>query len=385
MEKKFKNNMKSRKTCKNEIGITLIALVVTIVVLLILAGVSLSLVLGENGLIGKAKEAKEKTEISEEKEKVEISAVSAALKDKWGKITEDNLRTELDTNIGGEKYTLAPNGEKFIVTYKDSNRSYEVNKSGNVTGLKPREEGIPGNRYDEDTDITIGGEKVTIPGGATISKIPGEYESIDDGLVIYIVPKDEIPDWTADTNSNGIKDVQEKYDQFVWIPVKNAVLDLSTNTEALVSDDSIEAEIQKEIDRGRFPMAIKKDATNYFGVLYEFEDATDEEGNNYVKVTPYNNSKYDVHREPEIVLGDNVYLEQINGILNTNYSNSADLKTDLQVDFNYMITRVASKGGFWVGRYETSSMVDSNTQDTTNRVTVIRGTTTGAKIVHLAD
>ena len=52
MEKSFK---------KKEKGITLVALVVTIVVLLILAGVSINLVLGENGLINKAKEAKIRT------------------------------------------------------------------------------------------------------------------------------------------------------------------------------------------------------------------------------------------------------------------------------------------------------------------------------------
>lgn len=43
---------------KKENGITLVALVVTIVVLLILAGISISLVLGDNGLITKAHEAK---------------------------------------------------------------------------------------------------------------------------------------------------------------------------------------------------------------------------------------------------------------------------------------------------------------------------------------
>ena len=42
-------------------GITLIALVVTIVVLLILAGITISLVFSENGIIAKAKEAAEKT------------------------------------------------------------------------------------------------------------------------------------------------------------------------------------------------------------------------------------------------------------------------------------------------------------------------------------
>ena len=47
---------------KGNRGITLVALVVTIVVLLILAGISLNLVLGENGIITKAQEARDKTE-----------------------------------------------------------------------------------------------------------------------------------------------------------------------------------------------------------------------------------------------------------------------------------------------------------------------------------
>ena len=52
--------MKSlKKELKSNGGITLVALVVTIIVLIILAGVSISLVLGDNGIITKAKEAKE--------------------------------------------------------------------------------------------------------------------------------------------------------------------------------------------------------------------------------------------------------------------------------------------------------------------------------------
>ncbi len=49
---------------KNERGITLIALVVTIVVLLILAGVSISMLTGENGIITQAQDAKLATERS---------------------------------------------------------------------------------------------------------------------------------------------------------------------------------------------------------------------------------------------------------------------------------------------------------------------------------
>ena len=54
--------MKTKLEIKQEEGITLIALVVTIVVLLILAGVSINLVLNNNGVISKAKDAKNSNE-----------------------------------------------------------------------------------------------------------------------------------------------------------------------------------------------------------------------------------------------------------------------------------------------------------------------------------
>ena len=59
-----------RKILKRENGITLIALVITIIVLIILAGISISLILGDNGIVEKAKQAKEQTEqakLNEEK------------------------------------------------------------------------------------------------------------------------------------------------------------------------------------------------------------------------------------------------------------------------------------------------------------------------------
>ena len=52
---------------KKQNGITLVALVITIIILLILAGISIA-ALSEQGLFGKAKEAKEKTELKTEEE-----------------------------------------------------------------------------------------------------------------------------------------------------------------------------------------------------------------------------------------------------------------------------------------------------------------------------
>lgn len=60
------------KNLKNQKGITLVALVVTIIVLLILAGVSLSLIAGENGILGRATGAVDKNAQATSKEQAEL-------------------------------------------------------------------------------------------------------------------------------------------------------------------------------------------------------------------------------------------------------------------------------------------------------------------------
>ena len=68
----MKFNFKERK------GITLIALVITIIVLLILAGVSIAMLTGSNGILTQANNAKQATEESTEKEKRQLSQVEAS-------------------------------------------------------------------------------------------------------------------------------------------------------------------------------------------------------------------------------------------------------------------------------------------------------------------
>ena len=60
-------------------GITLIALVVTIIVLLILAGISISMLTGENGILNRAQEVKEKTEIANEDEQRKLAQAEALM------------------------------------------------------------------------------------------------------------------------------------------------------------------------------------------------------------------------------------------------------------------------------------------------------------------
>ena len=107
---------------------------ITIIVLLILAGVTIATLTGDNGILTKAGDAKTSTEIGDEKEKVELSAVGALAKDNGGEIKREYLNDELTSYIGteGTDYTLSETAP-FIVKYLDSGRSYVIDENGNVS------------------------------------------------------------------------------------------------------------------------------------------------------------------------------------------------------------------------------------------------------------
>ena len=115
---------------KKQQGITLIALIVTIVVLLILAGVSISLIINRNGIISKAEVAKQKTEIANEKEKINLSALAAQANNEDAVIRRNDFDKELK-KFFNEDYTLEPDSdaEEYEVTCKKSGRKYTI-KSG---------------------------------------------------------------------------------------------------------------------------------------------------------------------------------------------------------------------------------------------------------------
>ena len=104
---------------KDKKGITLVALVVTIVIVLILAGISMSFVLGENGIITKAQEAREKTEEAKANEEKDF----AGWTDSTDKILNDNQNDDDDDYDNGmAKY--------FTYTVNEDTRE------ATVTGVK---------------------------------------------------------------------------------------------------------------------------------------------------------------------------------------------------------------------------------------------------------
>ena len=70
--------MERRTNAKSSKGITLIALVISIIVMLILAGVSIAMLTGTNGILTQAQNAKKATEEETENEKRKLSQVEAS-------------------------------------------------------------------------------------------------------------------------------------------------------------------------------------------------------------------------------------------------------------------------------------------------------------------
>ena len=120
-------------------GITLIALVVTIIVLIILAGISINLVLGENGIIQKAKEAKGAQTEAEAKEKVEMILAEYAMEKEFNNKTlivflEENKQIDAVTDNGDGTYTIELDGFAVVINTQKLN-IVSVEKNGKTTKI----------------------------------------------------------------------------------------------------------------------------------------------------------------------------------------------------------------------------------------------------------
>ena len=109
-------------------GITLIALVITIIVLLILAGVTIATLTGDNGILKQADKAKTETTMGEEKEAIGLAYNGAKTEKLGGVITAGDLNTQFTKN--GTKATAS--GEGTIKVDFETGRSYTLDDHGKI-------------------------------------------------------------------------------------------------------------------------------------------------------------------------------------------------------------------------------------------------------------
>ena len=206
---------------KKNKGITLVALVVTIVVLLILAGVSINLVLGNNGIIAKAKDA-------------ETKSAEASQNDLKGM---NGLVSEMEG-------ALAENGS---------------NGSGSGNGNT----GSENNFVTKNTEVTYPDGKVWIPEGFKIAK--GSASTVQGGVVIedkdgnqfVWVPVATIADYKRTAYSTNVATEEtDTATNSIKININSSISDYFT--EALPEDEKTSVEIYKGFYIGRYEAGDKE-------------------------------------------------------------------------------------------------------------------------------
>ena len=130
-----KSNITFVKTITLTSGITLIALVITIVVLLILAGVSIAMLTGNNGILTQAQNAKNKAEQSEEIEKIKLAVTEAQIgNDEYKEIGQGKLQQSINERFEGKK-AIVTKEKEGIFTVNLDNKIYEI-KNGEVNEIQ---------------------------------------------------------------------------------------------------------------------------------------------------------------------------------------------------------------------------------------------------------
>lgn len=160
---------------KSNRGITLIALVITIIVLLILAGILISMLSGDNGILQKATDAKTNTDSAQIKERVQL-AYLAAMAGNQGKATEPYLTEALDQEFGDGNYNLWEDLLGVTIDGKYYGFDGSITHEG---GWKQKDDGTIENADGTITGIKIGDYVNYSPANSEITSITS-YE-IDNG------------------------------------------------------------------------------------------------------------------------------------------------------------------------------------------------------------
>ena len=155
---------KNKRNYLKEKGITLIALVVTIVVLLILAGVSVNALFGNNGIIEKAKDAQSTMTKAEEKDRISVALTEWEIV----KSTEKKTFEKFMKETFGDDNVTAINENEVIVTMESGNK-YKVTTDGVITSTK----GVSINKSSLTLELQEGAT-VTETLTAILSEITGE-------------------------------------------------------------------------------------------------------------------------------------------------------------------------------------------------------------------
>ena len=228
-------------------GVTLIALAVTIVVMLILAGVTISVLNGENGIVKQAQKAKEESKIKELKEKVRIDIAGKRVENINGELRVSVLKEILDKYFDNVPVETQITSETKLKA-KEEYGKYEMKISDIDVG-----------EITYETSYTIfkdvNGEQVPIPEGYIVSENSDE-NIVNKGLVISDSRGNEYV-WiscTVDSSSNKLQYKRTEWgvekdgtDNSRAIKDELTLKDIDVKYSKTDTDNGINEEISKEI------------------------------------------------------------------------------------------------------------------------------------------
>ena len=228
-------------------GVTLIALAVTIVVMLILAGVTISVLNGENGIVKQAQKAKEESKIKELKEKVRIDIAGKRVENINGELRVSVLKEILDKYFDNVPIETQITSETELKA-KEEYGKYEMKISDIDVG-----------EITYETSYTIfkdvNGEQVPIPEGYIVSENSDE-NIVNKGLVVSDSRGNEYV-WiscTVDSSSNKLQYKRTEWgvekdgtDNSRAIKDELTLKDIDVTYSKTDTDNGINEEISKEI------------------------------------------------------------------------------------------------------------------------------------------
>lgn len=191
-----------KKVRPNNSGITIVALVVSIVVILILAGITIYLAVGNNGIISKAEEARTETIKAEEKTAIELAVEYLKMNDiieNEDNFNANNLEIEIEKNYGHGENSVDVKGENIlIVTFTETKNKYIVNADGTIIEADSIEFDLIYYIKKQGTSVDIvlvpisqnenGSAEILCPDGKTINVAIGEeriYTVTESGIYTF--------------------------------------------------------------------------------------------------------------------------------------------------------------------------------------------------------
>ena len=262
--------LKEKIIKKDAEGITLVALVVTIIILLILAGIAINLTLGEDGIFKKAGEGAQIYQNASNNEKIEIDKVSNYIDDYLnGNKNEDNEE---------EKLSEVEESIKNGTVYKTNTTIYDEYKNPIKVpaGFKIAEDsgtdvtkGVVIEDVQAGDEISKGNQYVWVPIGNVKYNISGEYKTINLGRYSFDAKYNEETDQIEGTGRETLMQSADNYTSTVAIEIYFQELQSSSYENATaknLGDFITKAENAGGYYLGRYEAGKVEDNTETFNV-----------------------------------------------------------------------------------------------------------------------